>query len=108
MKQYITVERAERELGDRYEWLIDWLEEHGYRDWSIIKYNAENPMINIGQMIEFLEDKAEQPQIGYDTRTGFPDVELRRWGVELNRWQRAYNEDELCDALWEAVKIALE
>lgn len=65
------------------------------------------PLLSIGQMIEFLDEHDAFPEIGYDTRTGFPDISLKKWGVELSGQQGDFNNNELCDALWEAVKEVL-
>lgn len=74
-----------------------------------------NPLLSIGQMIGFLQ---------YDSLkifNGPPDIavhdpeadyHVQQWniitGIERNHNQEGFAEFELCDALWEAVKIKLE
>jgi len=95
MKQNITVEQARKELDNKYEDMVVWIEEHGYLDYYEDKkgYHPDNPFLSIGQMIEFLDEKQgifEFKRIGDD------------WLVNRNR------SEELCDALWEACKEVLD
>lgn len=57
------------------------------------------PLLSIGQMIEFLEHKGGNFQIFHNIRS---DNQICDWIV------RGHKSQELCDALWEAVKEVLE
>ncbi len=81
MKQYITIEQ------------LNELSEKGYKKYRVWFYEGafrfSTPLMNIGQMIEFLDGKA-------------------LWAIELVQRDEATKKDELCDVLWEAVKEVLE
>ena len=79
MKQHITKEQ--------------WMEIEPAQQREIIKtVNDTDELLNIGQMIEFLEN------------TGLIITGREYWEVEA---QSNWTADELCDALWEAVKEKL-
>ena len=63
------------------------------------------PLLSIGQMIEFLDEHKAWASSVEDC-PGSPYVGgVTEWGVSLNYWSPT---NELCDALWEAVKEVLE
>lgn len=100
MKQFITVAQAEKDLGKHYEEMIEWIEEHGYRDYSEKGYKPDRPFMTIGQMIEFLLEY--NPQIQFD-------FDKDKWNIEFpDNGDLFYSSAELCDALWEHVKEVLE
>lgn len=116
MKQYITVSQAEKELGKNYGLLVEWIENHGYRDWTIKKYSPDNIMINIGQMIHFLSEYYKEIGIGFDDSGVFWRVKVGRRGCGsmLYGFGTDYDSNDseetndLITPLWEAVKEVLE
>lgn len=118
MKQHITVEQL-NELSDKgKERLRAWwkpqagdlatAEGDGYR--AVLVYNfsvntikqAQYPLLSVGQMMEFLSESEYAFEITCDigmlTMDKFIGYEQRE----------AMGSEELCDALWEAVKEELE
>lgn len=120
MKQHIEVTQS-NELGDKAKERLrgwwrpqvgDFWNDDGYERCVDSDYKQgiyDNPLLSIGQMIEFLDENKEEFDVIYKTRN--------EWGV--GSYERdGYNGDfiysfveycdELCDALWEAVKDTLE
>lgn len=106
MKQNITPEQL-NELSDKgIEGLRKWLsKKYGYdvMNKDHTKW-LESLLLSIGQMIEFLDENDFLELIDY-------------WGANIggyqNKWRveckdSQFNDNELCDALWEAVKEVLE
>jgi len=112
MKQHITLEQLNELREKQKEKLIKWykiqpeqlwtLKENlpnssyywsGFRILEEMKHNEDMlPVFSIGQMIEFLEPHLKMTI----------EHEVDMWFVD-----DYYNERELCDALWEAVKEVL-
>ena len=95
MKEHITKEQWD-ELNKRQKKALD----------SCVRASAwthENPFYNIGEMIEFLENEFSSLDTWADGRPAwcvFLDI---RGLIE----PETFIADELCDALWEAVKHKL-
>lgn len=92
MKQHITIEQLNelsdkeiRKLADYYE-LEEDITSIEYLRKSQGKYDTTHLLLNIGQMIEFLDEN-------YD------------WSVSL---ESMFAEHVFCDALWSAVKEVLK
>ncbi|KKK72161.1 hypothetical protein LCGC14_2906670 [marine sediment metagenome] len=119
MKQHITTGEAHIQLKNKqYDKVCDWLKKKGYiiewknkpNDGVLHSQNiaGELVFINTGQMIEFLDERygcrfdilkiIDEPKYG---RNGYA------WVIELKGWVGKENQ-ELCDALWEAVKEILK
>jgi hypothetical protein len=63
------------------------------------------PLLTIGQMIEFLDEQDKILCIDYGS-SYVSEMGQTNWRVIFDESQ--YEDDELCDALWEAVKEVLE
>jgi len=91
MKQYPTIKQIDELSKKGKEALWQWRIKQkidGTYQWGRFK---TLPLLSIGQMIEFLEES----QVG-------------EGGEVLIEWSEAYGDEELCDALWLAVKEVLE
>lgn len=85
MKQRITFDQfaeLDEEIAHN---LLVWCTKHGY-----------DHMMYIGTMIEFLDEQGLSSWFNY----------RKAWYVNLDA-KRVFKEEELCDALWEAVKEVL-
>lgn len=118
MKQHITVEQL-NELSDKNkEKLWKWLGVKGYAwrggqtKWRFIcdggcdypECQFQDPLLSIGQMIEFLGDDYYKI-IANDWRNdSFIGIE---WGTGIDDF-KSPKPEELCDILWQAVKERLE
>lgn len=113
MKQRITVEQAE-ELGVAgWKRLNKWLLKRKYierwelkllKELSNNKGNQWSTLLNIGAMIEFLDERASYLIFGNGK---YMNNEVK-WRVKFGgRSSTNDPEPELCDALWEAVKEVL-
>lgn len=102
MKQHITVEQAEKELGKKYADGVVWLQEHGYGEYGKA-YHKNNIFMNIGQMIEFLDERKTQEEWKLE-KTTFHERGGWFWSIDEEKNYQRF----LCDALWEAVKQLLE
>ena len=95
MKQAITTKQL-KELGEIGREKLD--------KWVFDKYPLEfikQPLLSIGQMIEFL-DEHDEIQIDRNHR------EPAHWIIESPTNHDLFcSKEELCDALWEAVKEVL-
>jgi len=101
VKQHITVEEFLSLDGNRGELLI-WAIQ-GYPDYTT--YNAES--LTIGKMIEILRRKSLifiEPNF---KDTGFTVRLVNGFGCS-DYDEHVFKHEELCDALWEAVKFRLE
>ena len=99
MKQYIT-EKQLNELSDiDRDKLFYW-----YRNIDSCDYNRVNPLLSIGQMIEFLTENQFDVPIFKIER--IPEEYCVEYSKNYEDFC-SYIETELCDALWEAVKEAL-
>ena len=113
MKQHIT-EKQLNELSKKGKKILkDWY----WKKLSVVEQLVENssylegieydkPLLSIGQMIEFLQEKQ---------KTGFYEIaftyqrsiqKLRFIHYKFKEFDKTYNQ-ELCDALWKAVKEVL-
>lgn len=98
MKQYITIEQ-QNELSDKAHMsLVEWCNKNISSEEAVWGQhggecrggaNLHEYLLTIGQMIEFLDEKSE---------VGTLKILFDRYLDQI---------DELCDALWEAVKQAL-
>jgi hypothetical protein len=92
MKQRITVAELNKLPDEQKELLIEWYQ-------SIEDY-TRTPLLSIGQMIAFIQEK--KPQL-----KGISKNRFDKWFVNLDTAQLGYK-DELCDALWDTVKQLLK
>ena len=92
MKKQITLEDFKQLSKKQYDKLIVWILNNRYPE-----------ELTIGHLIEFLDDKGNYLLIDY----GGVDLggEKFKWRVEYVESQ--YNSNELCNALWDAVKDSL-
>lgn len=100
MKQHITIEQY-NELSDGEKNLLSyWVVDHpnGCCAPHITEIYDGDALLNIGQMIEFLDERYEN----FDLATGGSG-----WMVYYKKGVYE-TQEELCDALWEAVKEVLE
>lgn len=112
MKQHIT-EKQFNELGDdqkeRYYELSSSMfyivvtKGISVTNGKTSKVNYSVPMWSIGQLIEFLGDDLGCFNSEYDETS---DINFSKWLVQDN--SKLFQEQELCDALWEAVKEKLK
>lgn len=99
MKQNITPKQVEELSEKANKKLIKWLKKN---DYYYLYATSEGRILSIGQMIEFLIDNRyyiilEQEDLNY------------KWVLTQNFVEGGYYENkELCDVLWEAVKEILE
>jgi len=114
MKQHVTESDIDQLSVPAKRWLLDWYVTHVYTPMSYqpVTFDGRHilfPLPDIGQMIEFLYGNDFLSEIqapGYS-------VEPDQWVVETPARHNAGffdsgDTDELCDALWEAVKTFLE
>jgi hypothetical protein len=102
MKQHITgAQFKELSIKARKELMEFWDKHYQQEEECIEIYHY--PHMSIGMMIEFLG--SEIKDIDPYPRT-FSRDKINHWIVYLER--KSYEADELCDALWEAVKEILE
>ena len=110
MKQHITIGQLE-ELSDKQkEKLIKYMDAKGYlpHGTQMMLNNSGYYLaqaFSIGQMIEFLDDKRAWNK-SIEDYPGNPYVGGNDYCVSLNYWSKG--SEELCDALWSAVKEVLE
>lgn len=104
MKQHITIEQLrELNLESRNRLLINadaWNEyklEHG-----AFSEHEMCSQISIGKMIEILEQHGEYPNIYISNNPG-----VKTWEVQSVPYTDAFEKEELCDALFEAIKTIL-
>jgi len=98
MKQHITIDQYhELSFGAKIkliEWIVTWTK-------ATDKITLPHQDMNIGRMIEFLDDR----EMLHGDEYGHLKFNVRLYddsGVQHNV------RDELCDALWESVKAVLE
>ena len=77
-----------------------WFEKRDYGDWLTL---AGCPFINIGQMIEYLDEQDDYFKTWF--KRGGEGEDVPSHTNKNIEWE--YGE-ELCDSLWEAVKKVLE
>lgn len=114
MRQTITVDQL-NELSDKAkERLASWVLEKGYAPGQVVFQLADGAIagklplalqrLSIGQMIEFLDESHDQ-----FLKEMFAGGLIVRPTYVKNRFEFNESEfEELCDALWQAVKEALE
>ena len=106
MKQHITREQWE-ELSDKEKKILvkyfgkSLIRMIGLKD-TIEYFNDECRKITIGKLIEFLEDDIYT----FSKLSNKWDDNIKGWELCLNG--PTFEEDELADALWEAVKYKLK
>jgi hypothetical protein len=98
MKQHITVEQAKEISAEQFYSLFDEIVER--KNWT--EYHHKK--ITIGKMIEILGD-----EIAEMSPTWNDDNKIIRWAVDVcnANYGGWFSSEELCDALWEAVKKVL-
>ena len=103
MKQHITIEQLNK------------LSEKGKNNFNSWRHNSDHELPNIGQMIEFLEDKKLRVPYNNDEEVEFFGVSKDgqgHWYVGVDGSDELAATDhirlELCDALFEAVREVLE
>lgn len=100
MKQHISVEDLQQ-LSDKGKGrLIEWWASHQFSTCEIYresKNSARYPLLSIGQLIEFLEEKDNFWYQSFWMINNEEDLFVQKGYVS-----------ELCDSLWEAVKEVLE
>lgn len=112
MKQHITPKQFD-ELGEKgKEKYCEWYQKvyAPFADDRVYIYEDENgaseytaPPLSIGQMIEFLGDEMVIEKEDGESWKVTVDYDFwEKWGIN---WHLS---EELCDALWEAVKEVLE
>lgn len=103
MKQYITHEQLGELTNTGQDNLIKWLNSCDYDYYKSLTEPFEllEPRLSIGQMIEFLFDNDFGPIITSNDSAFYwiiePEKKLACWSKYI------YENEELCDALWEAV-----
>jgi hypothetical protein len=112
MKQHITVEQL-RELSDKG---MERLHNLVFKGKKFVGFHNAGPLLlSIGQMIEFLDDHYGNQTIKYCSALLIDNQSINtrdggRWLAmkASNHKDRKYFSDELCDALWSAIKEELE
>ena len=118
MKQHITVEQARELNKEQFNKLYDWAENkypeffpHGVIMMLESSEKSLSRCIDIGRMIEFLDEKDFFHKINRYQNIGKVGLEIgdnkfvENWNVD---GKKSFQKKELCDALWEAVKEVLE
>lgn len=90
MKQHITIEQLNELSSDADFKLRGWMDSKGYGGYDYLP--------SIGKMIEFL---GTSWMVNNRNSIG-------EWEVERRDGMESFENSELCDALWEAVKEVLE
>ena len=106
MKQHITKEQLNELNEKQREKLLEWYDNLEGDEKCIscgIYLTNQPPLLSISQMIEFLDER-EYRKIWDMQRKDHNGMD-HYWMVGVN--EGLYNKDELCDALWEAVKSVL-
>ena len=91
-------------------YIFHWLEysEKSLGNMRFIKEKVENtlPLLSIGQLIEFLDEHSGEDIANYSEKA----VDVHTVGEPWHHWFTIHWDQgqELCDALWEAVKETLE
>lgn len=110
MKQYITVKQL-KELSEEQVTLLKehWkpidtdrvLDEDGKEDWFMFQKGNDRilPLLSIGNMFEILNNYHSCVKVQVDVAGFFSEVKGGRLNCQV--------EEELCDALWEAIKYII-
>lgn len=104
MKQNITVEQLNELSKKQADKLLEWVNQKKYyredsREYGGSNYDWTLPALNIGQMIEFLNENFKE-----EISMGQPNKQ--EWCF-LSKKGKHSNNKELCDALWQVVKEVL-
>jgi len=108
MKQHITIEQLEELTLEQRMKIGRWL----FPPSQVLTH--EIPLLSIGQIIEYLDEKMPISMIGHQSEWhggkwywngGEIPKELTERSLEDSL--KTYQAEELCDALWEAVKETL-
>lgn len=120
MKQYITIEQFEKLPIKSKKKLLTWAlgKEYVVRlpngiD-DLLGKHYYVPLLNIGQMIEFLDWSdmqiyMDKPPTEY-MKKHHPEKSIQQWIVQDGDYENSskfYRDDSICDALWQAVKEVL-
>ncbi len=102
MKQHITKKQLDELSGEAEQRLHIWVLMHKYTS----SWNAKK--LNIGQMIEFLDDYLLEKKDDWSIHVGRNGYMFASAKGTLRPQPHKGLEIDLCDALWEAVKEVLE
>lgn len=103
MKQHITVDEINKLPIKSKNKLLTWIFDHHY-EIPTEDFGGLTPDLTIGMMIEFISDHEINPHFPHQEWHDYVIKEVQDCGDI----QIPYTSEELCDALWEAVKEALE
>ncbi len=109
MKQHITVEQLNELSKEEISLLEDIINKNPITKKVPLKkyqWNVSSININIGWMIEFLEDNWNDWYMDYQDTTCYWSVKLG-YLPNIEEPRLSYGNEELADALWEAVKDIL-
>ena len=95
MKQYITLKQLDELSKEQADKLYEW-----YQKIDSFENSEFPPYLSIGQMIEFLRTDKNNIYTIYQS-------DLVKSNVD-GKTEKIIKYEELCDALWEAVKEVLE
>ena len=109
MKQHITKEQVYELDEKQYYKYLDYFQKMKSMVGSLVYFEPVEddkllPCMSIGQMIEFLDEQNPLGK-GFGTVKGTNGLTMY-WVV--NQYDKTYKKEELCDALWEAVKEMLK
>jgi len=106
MKQHITPEQLEELSDNAYNKLKEWCIEHIPTDeviWQQHKGSPHQYLLNIGQMIEFLNERSIL-EISGDKELGYITFQINAKNVFIGNHLLI---TVFCDLLWDAVKDKL-
>lgn len=113
MKQHIDKQQLEQLSSNGRTKLDQWAISKDYIEWTNQCNDHEcncayttDPLLSIGQMIEFLDEQDSCNEINIANDGGRYSNEHYQWTVYS--CDSDTNKPELCDALWEACKQLLE
>jgi hypothetical protein len=110
VKQKITIEQlSELSTAQKEKFHDQWFDERDLSDALRVTVDVDDialPQMNIGQMIEYLYDNTQDFGIHYND-SGVCFYVYLSWSMDTASPDRIWMKDELCDALWEAVKHTL-
>lgn len=120
MKQHITIEQFEELSKEARTKLLVWWKKQDFTTGTLIVDDEIYPMLTIGQMIDFLDEKGFELQFENMVDLDDDSGKISRgkgWSLVKQRlpyyvevdWNDEYSEENhLCNLLWHAVKDVLE